>query len=113
MGGCQRFFKKSLASATWGVSNNVPVATSEGVLRPCLNLSAKELSLVPREGTVGEEAEISVLLRLPLGLVARGGEAAEIPEDISPVAGGKFDGKFVVLGRTIPFLGIDPVRLLC
>lgn len=114
MGGCQRFFKKSLASATWGVSNNVPVATAEGVSRPCLNLSAKELSVFPREGAVGEEAEISVLL-LPLALVpaARGGETGEIREDISPVAGGKFDGKFVVLGRAIPFLGIELVRLVC
>ncbi len=82
------------------MSNNVPVATSGEVLRPCLNLCAKELSLVPREGSVGEEAEISLLRRGSLGLVARGG-AAEIPADISPVAGGKFDGKFAVLGKAI------------
>lgn len=62
MGGCQRFFKKFLASSTCGVSNNVPVATSGEVLRPCLNLSAKELSLVPK-GSVGEEAEVRVLPR--------------------------------------------------
>lgn len=101
MGGCQRFFKKFLASSTWGVSNNVPVATSGEVLRPCLNLCPKELSLLPREGIVGEEAEISLLPSCSLGLVARGGGAAEIPADISPVAGGKFDGKFAVLGRAI------------
>lgn len=33
-------------------------------------------------------------------MVARGG-AAEIPEDMSSVAGGKFDGKFAVLGKAI------------
>lgn len=111
MGGCQRFFKKSLASATWGVSNNVPVATSGGLFRPCLNLSAKGFSLLPREGAVGEEAEVRVLSP-PLGRVGRGG-AAKIPEDMSSVAGGKFDGKFAVLGKAIPFLGIELVRLVC
>lgn len=112
MGGCQRFFKKFLASSTWGVSNNVPVATCVGELRPCLNLSAKELLLVPREGAVGEEPEVAVLPG-SLGVVSIPEEPAEIPEDISPVAGGKFAGKFAALGRAIPFLGIELVRLVC
>ena len=86
----------------------MPVATSGGELRPCLNLSAKGLSLIPRGGAVGEEPEVAVLPG-SLGVVS----IPEIPEDISPVAGGKFDGKFAVLGRAIPFLGIELVRLVC
>lgn len=94
----------------------MPVATSAEELRPCLNLSAKGLLLVPRGGAVGGKGEVPVLPR-SLGVVSIPDEPPEIPEDILPVAGGKFDGKFpgkfAVLGRAIPFLGIELVRLVC